>query len=133
MRRLWDPARLDASHGCVTSAAAHLWHQGPIPKAEGRSIRCVALPLCDAMFAMGTIGEAQVGRHRKRSRENRMRLVVRPPNVAAASVLSLLAAPARASLFVGEQLDAVANGIAWVALVIVPIAGIVVFWLVHIL
>jgi len=62
-----------------------------------------------------------------------MRFVVMPPKIAAAFVLSLLAAPARASLFQGETLDAVANGIAWVALVIVPVAGIVVFWLVHIL
>ena len=82
---------------------------------------------------MRAIREAQGASQRKRSRENRMRLVVMPPNIAAAIVLSLLAAPARASLFQGETLDAVANGIAWVALVIVPVAGIVVFWLVHIL
>ncbi|HUP05671.1 MAG TPA: DUF3302 domain-containing protein [Caldimonas sp.] len=62
-----------------------------------------------------------------------MRVVVVRLKIAAAFVLSLLAAPVHASLFKGEQLDAVANGIAWVALVIVPIAGIVVFWLVHIL
>jgi hypothetical protein len=79
------------------------------------------------------IGEAQVRRDSKRSRESRMRFVVMPPKIAAAVALSLLAAPARASLFQGETLDAVANGIAWVALVIVPITGIVVFWLVHIL
>src|SRR5690349_7526547 len=40
---------------------------------------------------------------------------------------------AEASLFKGETLDAVANGIAWVVLVVVPIVVIVVFWLVHIL
>src|SRR4051812_28760817 len=40
---------------------------------------------------------------------------------------------AHASLFKGETLDAVANGIAWVVLVVVPIVVIVVFWLVHIL
>src|SRR4051812_44362425 len=40
---------------------------------------------------------------------------------------------AHASLFKGETLDAVANGIAWVVLVVVPIVGVVVFWLVHIL
>ena len=54
-----------------------------------------------------------------------MRFVVMPPKIAAAVALSLLAAPVRASLFQGETLDAVANGIAWVALFIVPIAGIV--------
>src|SRR5689334_19982687 len=40
---------------------------------------------------------------------------------------------AHASLFHGETLDAVANGISWVVLVIAPIMGIVAFWLVHIL
>ena len=40
---------------------------------------------------------------------------------------------AHASLFKGETLDAVANAIAWVVLVVVPIVVIVVFWLVHIL
>ena len=62
-----------------------------------------------------------------------MRVVVVRLKIAAAFVLSLLAAPVHASLFKGEQLDAVANGIAWVALVIVPIVGIAVFWMVHIL
>jgi CBS domain containing-hemolysin-like protein len=38
-----------------------------------------------------------------------------------------------ASMFSGETLDAVADGISWVVLVIVPIVVIVVFWLVHIL
>jgi CBS domain containing-hemolysin-like protein len=45
----------------------------------------------------------------------------------------MAAAPAHASLFEGETLDAVANGVAWVAIVIAPIVGIAVFWLVHIL
>jgi len=40
---------------------------------------------------------------------------------------------AHASLFEGETLDAVANGVAWVAIVIAPIVGITVFWLLHIL
>lgn len=41
--------------------------------------------------------------------------------------------PAHASLFHGETLDALANGISWVAIIIAPIIGITVFWLVHIL
>lgn len=47
----------------------------------------------------------------------------------------LLTAPthAHASLFSGDTLDAVANGISWVAIIIAPIIGITVFWLVHIL
>ena len=36
-------------------------------------------------------------------------------------------------MFQGETLDSIANGISWVVLVIAPIIGIVVFWLVHIL
>jgi len=48
---------------------------------------------------------------------------------------ALLALPshARASLFQGETLDSIANGISWVVLVIGPIIGIAVFWMVHIL
>jgi hypothetical protein len=45
----------------------------------------------------------------------------------------LACAPAQASMFAGETLDAVANGVAWVALIVGPIVAIVVFWLVHIL
>ena len=46
-----------------------------------------------------------------------------------------LALPTRAhaSLFHGETLDAIANGISWVVLVIAPIIGVVAFWMVHIL
>ena len=40
---------------------------------------------------------------------------------------------AHASIFHGETLDAIANGISWVVLVIGPIIGVAVFWLVHIL
>jgi CBS domain containing-hemolysin-like protein len=45
----------------------------------------------------------------------------------------LLPQSAHASMFHGETLDSIANVISWVALVIAPIIGIVVFWLVHIL
>ena len=49
--------------------------------------------------------------------------------------LTLIASPtqAHASLFHGETLDAIANGISWVVLVIAPIIGVAAFWLVHIL
>lgn len=43
------------------------------------------------------------------------------------------AAPARASFLSGEALDAAANVLSWVVLVVVPVVGIVVFWLIHIL
>ena len=49
------------------------------------------------------------------------------------ALLSLLPAPAQAALFKGEQLDAVADAISWVVLVVAPIVAIAAFWLVHIL
>lgn len=67
---------------------------------------------------------------------HRRRLSARPARLIAPGFLALLlAAPvhAHASLFHGDTLDAVANGISWVAIIIAPIIGIVVFWLVHIL
>jgi hypothetical protein len=47
--------------------------------------------------------------------------------------LALAALPAHASFFAGEMLDTVADIMAIVVLIIVPIVAIVVFWLVHIL
>jgi hypothetical protein len=44
-----------------------------------------------------------------------------------------LPSSARASIFHGETLDSIANGISWVVLIVAPIIGISVFWLVHIL
>ena len=49
-------------------------------------------------------------------------------------VLSLLAAsPARASMFSGDTLDAVADGIAWFVLAVVPAFAIALFWIVHVM
>ena len=50
-----------------------------------------------------------------------------------AFVFLALPARAHASHFQGETLDSIANGIAWVVLIIGPIIGIALFWLVHIL
>jgi CBS domain containing-hemolysin-like protein len=50
-----------------------------------------------------------------------------------AFALLALPAHAHASMFHGETLDAIANGISWVVLIIAPIIGISIFWLVHIL
>jgi hypothetical protein len=47
--------------------------------------------------------------------------------------VALLPRSAHASLFHGETLDSIANGISWVVLIIAPIIFIVIFWLVHIL
>ena len=43
------------------------------------------------------------------------------------------AGTASASIFEGETLDMVANIVSWVVLIFVPIALIVVFWLIHVL
>jgi len=52
----------------------------------------------------------------------------------AAALGALLAAPAaRASIFSGDTLDAVANALAWIVLIIAPVIAIGVFWMVHIL
>ena len=47
--------------------------------------------------------------------------------------LAAVPASARASLFTGETLDAVANGAAWFMLVVVPIIAIALFWIVHVM
>jgi hypothetical protein len=51
------------------------------------------------------------------------------------ALLGFTCAPyqAKASIFKGETLDTVANVLAWAVLAIVPIIGITLFWLVHIL
>ena len=51
----------------------------------------------------------------------------------AALTLALLTAPAHASMFKGEALDTAADILTWVVLIVAPIIGIAVFWLVHIL
>jgi CBS domain containing-hemolysin-like protein len=51
----------------------------------------------------------------------------------AALAAAWLPRPARASIFEGETLDAVAEALSWVVLVVAPIVGIGVFWMVHIL
>jgi len=53
--------------------------------------------------------------------------------VAALVTLLLVASSAQASLFTGETLDSVANGMAWFILIIMPPLAIGLFWMVHIL
>ncbi len=47
--------------------------------------------------------------------------------------IMLLPEAAHASIFKGEALDTAANVLSWVVLFVVPIVGIAVFWLLHIL
>jgi hypothetical protein len=51
------------------------------------------------------------------------------------AVLIALALPTRAhaSMFHGETLDKIADILSWIVLIVSPVIGIVVFWLVHIL
>ena len=51
-----------------------------------------------------------------------------------AALLALLVMPsAHASMFQGETLDAVANGMAWFVLIVMPVVGIALFWIVHVM
>ena len=47
--------------------------------------------------------------------------------------LAVAASPARASIFSGDTLDAVADGIAWFVLLVVPLLVIALFWIVHVM
>jgi CBS domain containing-hemolysin-like protein len=58
---------------------------------------------------------------------------VRVSSIAITSLLSNVPAVAHASFLHGDTLDAAATGLAWFILIAVPIAGIVLFWLVHIM
>jgi CBS domain containing-hemolysin-like protein len=51
----------------------------------------------------------------------------------AAALGAITAVPAHASIFSGDTLDAVANALAWIVLIIAPVIAIGVFWMVHIL
>jgi hypothetical protein len=62
-----------------------------------------------------------------------MERACRPPAGILSVVALLGSGSAHASLFSGDTLDAVANGVAWAVLILVPIIGITVFWLVHVL
>ena len=52
---------------------------------------------------------------------------------ALAVAAALVANDAAASFLSGEALDSAANVVAWIALLLVPVIGIVVFWIVHVM
>ena len=58
---------------------------------------------------------------------------MKPQRIAALASLLAASLPAHAAFLAGEALDTAADILAWVILIFVPIAGIVIFWLVHIL
>ena len=49
------------------------------------------------------------------------------------SMALLAPGPAAASFLSGEALDTAANVLAWVVIVVVPLVGIVLFWVVHVM
>ena len=51
----------------------------------------------------------------------------------AAALAVLAAAPAHASFLPPEMMDTAAMGLAWFVICVVPIGGIVLFWMVHVL
>lgn len=54
--------------------------------------------------------------------------------LAVAALLAVLAAPqAHASFLKGEALDTMANVISWIVLIVIPIAALALFWMVHVL
>lgn len=53
--------------------------------------------------------------------------------VALLAALVAASLPAQASFLSGEAVDTAADVLAWIVLIIVPIGGIILFWLVHIL
>jgi hypothetical protein len=64
-----------------------------------------------------------------------MAMRLRTQNVSVfVGLVALLAMPsAHASFLSGEALDSAANVLAWIILLIVPIGGIALFWIVHVL
>ena len=55
------------------------------------------------------------------------------PRWAATAAALLAPATASASFLSGEALDTAANVLSWVVLVLVPVVGIVLFWIVHVM
>ncbi|HWS74561.1 MAG TPA: DUF3302 domain-containing protein [Quisquiliibacterium sp.] len=51
----------------------------------------------------------------------------------ACAAMAAAAAPAHASFLAGDALDTAADVLAWIVLVLVPVIGIAVFWMVHVL
>lgn len=69
--------------------------------------------------------------HKERILRTGNRAVI--PAAAAMASFFLTSSPAHASLLKGDALDSLANAISWVVIILAPIIGITVFWLVHIL
>jgi hypothetical protein len=64
---------------------------------------------------------------------HKLRILPRRVRVGAALLAMLLAPAAHASFLHGEALDSMANGLAWFVLIVMPVAFIALFWIVHVL
>ena len=65
--------------------------------------------------------------------DRKARLVRGCVRVGAAALALLVAPAAQASFLQGEALDTMANAIAWFVLIVMPVAFIALFWIVHVL
>jgi len=65
--------------------------------------------------------------------DRKTRILRRSGGITAALLALLVMPSAHASMFQGETLDAVANGMAWFVLIVMPVVGIALFWIVHVL
>lgn len=66
-------------------------------------------------------------------KDRRMRRL-RKSACSGAALLAMFVVPsAHASMFKGETLDSVANAMAWFVLIVMPVVGIALFWIVHVL
>jgi CBS domain containing-hemolysin-like protein len=65
--------------------------------------------------------------------DRKLRIPPKRVRVGAALLAMLVAPVAQASFLQGEALDTMANVIAWIVLIVIPIGFIAVFWIVHVL
>ena len=65
--------------------------------------------------------------------DHKLRILPKRVRIGAALLAMLLAPAAHASFLHGEALDSMANGLAWFVLIVMPVAFIALFWIVHVL
>ena len=65
--------------------------------------------------------------------DRKLRILPKRVHVGAALLAMLIAPAAHASFLQGEALDTMANVIAWVVLIVMPVGALALFWIVHVL
>lgn len=71
--------------------------------------------------------------HRLRFRKAHVRHSLAPRQRHLALLLAIVPGFAHASFLQGDALDAVADAMAWIVMIVVPIGAIILFWMVHVL